>query len=568
MLKILMVDDEPDAIKKEENMIRDLGHDVTTVRSGQSAIAACDRGRYDVAFIDYSMPRMGGIETGRRLREKDPSIVLFILSVHEKEEYITRALEDGFDDYILKGALTKATLIKATLIKASRFCQSKRSLADITALAHSSYGLLQHVRHLVGVGPLLQELAKALEPFFQWNAGEYELLPKPLQNKFVSAILLEGEPGSGKSTICKAIASAFQSNAALPKDLGPSKFLGGWKKTLRENVQAIYVQALKQKVVVVRADDLVWPSVAEISDGAMAADWTAYLNTIRDCIEDADRINKGQKPEGCMVGDLSGFKGKIVWLFARNREEEVGRMFEPLRDKLKAFRVTFPANRDDRKAILCFRAQKEQVQFDGTALETALSATQNFDGRDLIGDETSQRGFLSFAISSVKERELARHRASASALRMIITPDIVQEWLQSEECKEINRRINSTAGNPFGGATGIHPDGAAAPLYPDERLLGIARRYLKDWERICQTYFPAKTRISQEDIASKSGGLRGKDRVTRESISAACKENGGVMLVCFDQSPSEFSTLLKKTRIHRWCHPGRGQDSCQGIAAL
>lgn len=412
MLKILMVDDEPDAIKKEENMIRDLGHDVTTVRSGESAIAACDRGRYDVAFIDYSMPRMDGIETGRRLREKDPSIVLFILSVHEKEEYITRALEDGFDDYILKGALTKATLIKATLIKASRFCQSKRSLADITALAHEPYGLLPHVRHIVGVEPLLLELAKGLEPFFQWNAGEYEKLPKPLQNEFVSAILLEGEPGSGKSTICKAIASAFQSNAALPKDLGVSKFLGGWKKTLRENVQAIYTQALKPKVVVVRADDLVWPSVARISDGGIGADWIAYLNTLRECIDDAARINMGNKPEGAIVKDLSSnYQGKIVWLLARNTEEDVGPMFEPLRDKLIVFQVAFPHDPNTRRAILCLRAKQQQIEFDGSALERALAITKDYGGRDLIGDETSRRGFLPFAVSRVKDRELARHRA-------------------------------------------------------------------------------------------------------------------------------------------------------------
>jgi len=556
MLKILLVDDCPDAMARAGHFIRELGHKATIVSSGELALEECDKTTYDVAFIDYSMPEMDGIETGKRLKERNSSIVLFILSVHEDEEYITQALEAGFHDYLLKGALNK-DILRISLIKASRLCQLERRLADESALAHSSYGLLQHVRHLVGVGPLLQELARALEPFFQWNAGQYEQLPKPLQNKFVSAILLEGEPGSGKSTICKAIASSFNSNTALPKLLGPLKYSGEWQKLFKENIRAIYSGALKRNVVVVQADDLAWPSVAEISDGAMAADWTAYLNTIRDCIEDADRINKGQKPEGRMVGDLSEFTGKIVWLFARNREEEVGRMFEPLRDKLKAFRVTFPANRDDRRAILRFRAQKDKVQFDDTALEMALPATQNFGGRDLIGDETSQRGFLSFAVSSVIERETTRHRAGASDLRMIITPDIVQEWLQSEECKEINRRINSTAGNQFGGAATIHPDGAVASLFPDERLLGIARKYLKDWERICQTYFPAKARISQKDIASKSGGLRGKNQVTRESISAACKENGRVMLACLDQSPSEFSTLPKKTRIRQWCHPDR-----------
>lgn len=432
-------------------------------------------------------------------------------------------------------------------------------IAHETALAHSSYSLLNHARHLIGFGPLL-DLAERLEPFFQWRDHKYDHLPEDLQDLkpgFPSAFLFEGEPGSGKSTICKAIAEAFNSQVALPKDLGPGKHLGDWKALLKENVGQIYLQATDRKVVVVRADDLVWPSAAEMFDGAIKADWATYMNTLRECIEDAARINMGKKPEGSIARRLSQYNGKIIWLFARNRDEDVGSMYSPLRDKLIVYRASFPRDRDKRRTILDVRARQECVEFEQSALETALTVTKDYGGRDLIGDETSSKGFLHLAIMKAKGRALARFESGEKKPKATITADIIQEWLRSAECEEINRRINSTAGNPFGGATGIHPDGAAAPLYPDERLLGIAKHYLNDWERICRTYFPAKARISQEDIASKSGGLRRKDRVTRESISAAWKENGGVMLMCLDQSPSEFSTLLKKTWIRKWYHPDR-----------
>ena len=63
---------------------------------------------------------------------------------------------------------------------------------------------------IVGVGDLVLELAEALEPFFQWMSGTYEDIPEPLRGEFVSAVLLEGEPGSGKTSICEAIAQAFE----------------------------------------------------------------------------------------------------------------------------------------------------------------------------------------------------------------------------------------------------------------------------------------------------------------------------------------------------------------------
>jgi len=422
----------------------------------------------------------------------------------------------------------------------------RERVAHNSTLAHSSYGLLDHVRHLVGVGNILLELADVLEPFFQWAKKEYLILPKPLQQEFVSAILLEGEPGSGKTTVCRAIANAFGGATILPKNLGPFEVQGKWQEPFNTMVRTIYEGALQEKVVVVQADDLVWPSATQIMDGGLAADWTAYLNTLRECIEDAALINSGESPRGSIVSKIQGqFKGKIVWLLARNRDEEVGAMFEPLRQKLMAFQVAFPRNTDDRRDVLLFHAQRNHVTFDDKALETVLTLTEAYSGRDLIGDDTGRRGFLWFAIRKVKNRELDRYNQGQTVLHMVITPEVVQDWLESEECKEIKRRLNNATNyNKCDGSTNSHPDGVVAKLFPDPKLRGLARAHLETWEDICRRYFSNKNSISIRDISSKMPSpKKGKAHASHPAISDACLNYGAVMIAFLDELPETFALL-------------------------
>jgi two-component system response regulator NreC len=50
------------------------------------------------------MPRLDGIETTKRLKERLPDVKTVILSVHEGEEYASRVLRAGACGYLLKNA--------------------------------------------------------------------------------------------------------------------------------------------------------------------------------------------------------------------------------------------------------------------------------------------------------------------------------------------------------------------------------------------------------------------------------------------------------------------------------
>lgn len=73
------------------------GHDVLEMVKSQQP---------DVVFIDISMPGLNGLEVLARITKEFPLIRVIILSMHDNEEYVWRALKAGAAGYLLKKAAT------------------------------------------------------------------------------------------------------------------------------------------------------------------------------------------------------------------------------------------------------------------------------------------------------------------------------------------------------------------------------------------------------------------------------------------------------------------------------
>lgn len=71
----------------------------------------------DVVFLDISMPGLNGLEAVARLTQEFPAVRVIILSMHENEEYVCRALKAGAVGYLLKKAAT--TELEAALQRVS-----------------------------------------------------------------------------------------------------------------------------------------------------------------------------------------------------------------------------------------------------------------------------------------------------------------------------------------------------------------------------------------------------------------------------------------------------------------
>ena len=103
-VKALVVDDNAMNLKVAKRMFKDYKIDVDTSNSGFDCLNRIKMGsKYDIIFMDIMMPKMGGVETFRKLKEIDgfntPVIALTADAIQGKMQ---KYLEVGFGDYLSK----------------------------------------------------------------------------------------------------------------------------------------------------------------------------------------------------------------------------------------------------------------------------------------------------------------------------------------------------------------------------------------------------------------------------------------------------------------------------------
>ena len=76
---------------------------VGAVGDGLEAIQVFRKMQPDVTLVDLQMPKLGGVETIRRIREEFAQARLIVLTTYDGDEDIYRALQAGARAYLLKG---------------------------------------------------------------------------------------------------------------------------------------------------------------------------------------------------------------------------------------------------------------------------------------------------------------------------------------------------------------------------------------------------------------------------------------------------------------------------------
>jgi PAS domain S-box-containing protein len=103
-LRILVVDDTPDAADTLARILRALGHEVRTAYDGHAALAAAGGQRPEVVLLDLGLPGLDGFEVARRLRAV-PELAgtrLVALTGYGGAADRERTREAGFDAHLVK----------------------------------------------------------------------------------------------------------------------------------------------------------------------------------------------------------------------------------------------------------------------------------------------------------------------------------------------------------------------------------------------------------------------------------------------------------------------------------
>ena len=77
---ILVVDDEEVIRNVFQTVLEQEGYKADTVGSGEEAVKAAKKRRYDLVFLDLNLPGINGIETLKKLREMDETICVYIVT--------------------------------------------------------------------------------------------------------------------------------------------------------------------------------------------------------------------------------------------------------------------------------------------------------------------------------------------------------------------------------------------------------------------------------------------------------------------------------------------------------
>ncbi|MDB4970199.1 MAG: response regulator receiver sensor hybrid histidine kinase [Myxococcales bacterium] len=113
-LRLLFVDDDPDARDLTSTILEDAGGAVVTAASAAEALAAFEGGTFDVVVSDLGMPDEDGLTLVKKLRTVDSarggSLVAVAVSGYGSNEDLASSRRAGFDAHVVKPC-TSATLV-------------------------------------------------------------------------------------------------------------------------------------------------------------------------------------------------------------------------------------------------------------------------------------------------------------------------------------------------------------------------------------------------------------------------------------------------------------------------
>ena len=104
MIRVLLADDHSIVRAGLRRIVEDSGEMevVAEASDGNEALQQIRKTTPDVAVIDISMPGLDGLEVIRRLQTLSPDLPILVLTMHEEEQYVVRAIEAGAMGYITK----------------------------------------------------------------------------------------------------------------------------------------------------------------------------------------------------------------------------------------------------------------------------------------------------------------------------------------------------------------------------------------------------------------------------------------------------------------------------------
>jgi DNA-binding NarL/FixJ family response regulator len=121
MIRILLADDHG-IVRQGTRSLLEKEPDLQVVgeaQDGRSAVEMTESLQPNVVVMDIAMPHLNGLDAAAQIGRRHPEVGVIILSMHEEEDYLVRALSAGVRGYLLKDT-AQLDLVRAVRSVADR----------------------------------------------------------------------------------------------------------------------------------------------------------------------------------------------------------------------------------------------------------------------------------------------------------------------------------------------------------------------------------------------------------------------------------------------------------------
>jgi len=183
METVLIVDDEKNYPPILSAVLQEEGFETLTAGSGQDALSQLENADVDLVLTDMKMPGMDGMSLLEQIKQKDPDLPVIMMTAHGTVDKAVEAMQKGAYSYLLKPFDNKRLVVFVNkAVNMYRVVKDNRRLREDVS---SRY----RFDNIIGKSKAMREVFRTIEKVAPASA----------------TVLIEGENGTGKELVAKAI---------------------------------------------------------------------------------------------------------------------------------------------------------------------------------------------------------------------------------------------------------------------------------------------------------------------------------------------------------------------------